>query len=617
MSQGHNRRPDGRPVCVACNSKVSRIKAPCTRPVEGHGCTGCKQYGLPCVFDGVPLPPYPGPTRAPILSTCDQCGELGLRCDFKRPCDRCHNSGAMCTGNTRYCFTRGVPGDDMYGYYLNLGFGPNGVNQVLHSQMFSWTMPSDYHVQYMRWKNEGTVNSEVNNQVNNQVVQVHQDESLAIQYSRILELAHEAATHGVPVNLRGIMEVLNRDVVAGVPSNESQGARDLMYYLGKQAVHNPGAHERKIEISEYNILYNMDDLQRLNPGTQAEYSYVAPIRDTVLIPLTRPASPGPARPSYWIPWNTKSADIQVHDNTGDYPEGSPERVDMSAIRRDPFRDHPNENAQSVLSAIPFLRIWDEGAMYAIPRACQQEYLIDGTCGNLTTRGCEDTTHTGDSIPICDTCEDDNREKFYEEFASSALQMRQYFCHQCSGSIDSLLQMTANRGCDVYYDNFMRIPLPDFTSPSLINTGLTRNVGGWRGSPLEVTGCSCGVKLLGRRLCSPHRLQHLLNLQEAVSDMKIYIESLYGKMVCPGCKSVPGINNYDFKGLPGGEGVYKAWACLACHGIVITENTTALLPRLYLTSGAPRPAPAPYGIRAEELEIAKDKLREQLASRLRF
>ncbi|KAI2772118.1 hypothetical protein F4815DRAFT_504477 [Daldinia loculata] len=576
MSYPNNRR-DWRPVCVACRSKVSGQKAPCTRPVEGHGCTGCKQYGLPCIFGGVPLPPYPGPTRAPILSTCDQCGDLGLRCDFKRPCDRCHNSGATCTGNTRYCFIRGVPGDDMYGYYLNLGFGPNGVNQVLHSPMFSWTMPGDYHLQYERWISERTVS--------NQVVEIQRDEQPADQYTQILELAQDAARHGVPVNLSGVMEVLNVDISGGVPPNESQGARDLMYYLGKQTANNPAVHERKIEISEYNILYNQEDLQRLNPGTQAEYSYIAPIRDTVLAPLTRPASPGPGRPSYWIPWNTKSADMQVYDNTGDFPEGSPERVNMSAIRRDPFREHPNENAQSVLSTIPFFRMWDEGEMYPTPRACQQEYLVDGKCGRLTTRGCEDTAHIGDSIPICDTCEEENREKFYEEFASVALQMRQYLCHLCSGSIDTLLYMTTNMGCDVYYDNPMGIPLPDFTSHSLIGTGLTK--------------------------------KHLLNLQEAVSDMKIYVDSLYGRMVCPGCKIFPGLNDYNFEGPLGGEGVYKAWICLACHGFVITENTTVLIPRLYLKSGAPTPAPAPYGIRAEELEIAKDKLRKQLASTLRF
>ncbi|KAI0130689.1 hypothetical protein F4814DRAFT_456706 [Daldinia grandis] len=558
-----------RAVCIACRSKVSGRKAPCNRPVEGHGCTGCKQYGLPCIFGGIPLPPYPGPTRAPILLPCDECTRLGLRCDFKRPCDRCHNSQTICMGSTRYCFLRGVPGDDMYGYYLNIGYGPKGVNQILHSPMFAWTMPADYHLQYVRWKNEGIMS--------NDVVDIQRDRQLETQYVQILELAQEAAKQGVPANLSGIMEVLNREVKNGVPLNESQTARDLMYYLGKQTANNPGIHERSIEISEFNILYNEADLQKLNPGTQAEYSYIAPIRDTTVGPITRPASPGPARPNYWIPWNTKSADMIVYDNTSEYPEGRPERINMSAIRRDPFREHPNENAQSVLSAIPFFRMWNEGEMYPTEKLCQQAYAIDGMCERPTRRGCEDTTHVGYGIPICDTCEGENRERFYEEFANVALQMRQYLCHQCSSGIDPLLYITTNTGCDLYYGNPMGIPMPDFTSSSLVSTGLTK--------------------------------KHLLDLQEAISDMRIYIDSLYGKMVCPVCKFWPGINDYNFQGPLGGEGALKTWICLACHGIVITENTTALIPRHYLKSGAPTPAPAPYGIRVEELEVANNKLQQ--------
>ncbi|KAI0851923.1 hypothetical protein F5Y00DRAFT_258879 [Daldinia vernicosa] len=599
-------RQAARQVCIACRSKASGLKAPCNRPVEGHGCTACKQYGLPCIFGDNPLPPYPGPTRAPVLYSCDQCKELGLRCDFKRPCDRCHNAGTRCTGSRRYCFIREVPGGDMYGYYLNLGFGPNGINQVLQTRKFGWTMPADYHVQYMRWKNEGTVPREV--------LELQGEEPLQDQYGRIVELAQDAAKHGVPANLPAIMQILSRDVKAGVPLNESQAARDLMYYLGKQTAPNPRAHERQIEISEFNILYNEADLQRLNPGTQVEYSYIAPIRDAALGPVTRPASPGPARPNYWIPWNTKSDAMVIHDNTAEYPEGRPERVNMSAIRRDPFREHPNENAQCVLSSIPFLRMWDEGEMYPTAKPCEQEYMIDymvgGKCGNPTKCGCEDTTHVGDGVPICDTCEEQNREKFYKELEITAPQMRQYLCYECSISIPHLLLLVNHMGFDVYYENPTGVQLPDFESHSLISTGLTKKVGGWKGAPLEITGCSCGVKLLGRRLCSPHRLQHLLDMQEAISNMKIYIDSMYGRSVCPVCKQRPGINEYNFEGPQGGEGVCKAWMCLVCHGFVLTENTTSVIPRFHLKPGAPKPAPAPYGIRPEELAIANDEIQKK-------
>lgn len=53
MSYPNNRR-DWRPVCVACRSKVSGQKAPCTRPVEGHGVSK-NQYPSPPTFPGISL----------------------------------------------------------------------------------------------------------------------------------------------------------------------------------------------------------------------------------------------------------------------------------------------------------------------------------------------------------------------------------------------------------------------------------------------------------------------------------------------------------------------------------------------------------------------------------
>lgn len=82
---------------------------------------------------------------------CVPCMENGRRCDAKRPCDSCVANHDRCTGNSSRCFWRGVAGDEMYGYYLTLGFGPGGVNDPPTGPPDQrWEMPDDYHIQYVQ-----------------------------------------------------------------------------------------------------------------------------------------------------------------------------------------------------------------------------------------------------------------------------------------------------------------------------------------------------------------------------------------------------------------------------------------------------------------------------------
>ncbi|KAK6955658.1 hypothetical protein Daesc_003301 [Daldinia eschscholtzii] len=440
------------------------------------------------------------------------------------------------------------------------------------------------------------------------IVSIARNESVEDQYTRTLQQLKDAMNQGIPINVDGLLKALQNEVDNHVPLHESQVARDLLVYLSKRPTDMYPVLELPIQKGEFNIFFNEVDLQRLNPGSQAEYSHIAPIRNVVSRVPSHATTPGPARPQYWIPWTTKSEDIPIFDNTTYYPEGRPERINLSAIRREPFRDHPNENAESVLSTIPFLRLWDEGEMYPTDRPCQQE-THTGVCGNPTLRGCEDTSHIGDGTPICDECEATNREKFYAEFSIIALQLRQYLCHQCSNGNFSVMKRLEGTGNKVYYVSPPGEGVPDYTSDSVVSTGLTQKVGGYMGAPLEITGCECGMKLLGRRLCSPHRLQHLLNMQEAASDMRIYIDSVWGKQVCPLCKINPGINDYDFKGVVGGENGDRIWVCLVCHSYVFTGNTTGLLPRRWTLGEKGNDeyhlAPPPYAIRKEE-QVNADK-----------
>ncbi|OTB16176.1 hypothetical protein K445DRAFT_11142 [Daldinia sp. EC12] len=556
-------RPQSKSVCTLCRSRVSGHKTKCNRPMEGHGCTACKRYGLPCVFGGVALPTYPGPVKRQLdLSICDGCKELGARCDLKRPCDRCHSSGRPCTGEFRHCFHRGVPGDDMYGYYLNLGFGPGGVDHVHYNPLFAWEMPYNYNLEYLDWEKRKALS--------NEVVKVQRNDSVEDQYTRTLQQLKDAVNQGVPINVDGLLKALQNDVDNHVPLHESQVARDLLVYLSKRPTDIYPVLELPVQKGEFNIFFNEADLQRLNPGSQAEYSHIAPIRNIVSRVPSHSTTPGPARPQYWIPWTTKSEDIPIFDNTMYYPEGRPERINLSAIRREPFRDHPNENAESVLSTVPFLRLWDEGEMYPTDRPCQQE-TNTGVCGKATLRGCEDTSHIGDGTPICDECEATNREKFYAEFSIIALQLRQYLCHQCSNGNFSVMKRLEGTGSKVYYVSPPGEGVADYTSDSVVSTGLTQ--------------------------------------KEAASDMRIYMDSVWGKQVCPLCKINPGINDYDFKGVVGGENGDRIWVCLVCHSYVFTGNTTGLLPRRWTLGEKGNDeyhlAPPPYAIRKEE-QVNADK-----------
>ncbi|KAI0843631.1 hypothetical protein F5Y06DRAFT_8013 [Hypoxylon sp. FL0890] len=139
------------------------------------------------------------------------------------------------------------------------------------------------------------------------------------------------------------------------------------------------------------------------------------------------ASPGPARPQYWIPWNATSQDMEVRDNGNIYPLNHPERVDLSLLQRDPFMRHPAINGESELSRIPFWRQWDNAVMYDEYRECQVESHAAKVCGRPTRSGCEDYSHYGDGMPICDECERESRNKFLGSFQDIVMTMRQYLC----------------------------------------------------------------------------------------------------------------------------------------------------------------------------------------------
>lgn len=116
-----------------------------------------------------------------------------------------------------------------------------------------------------------------------------------------------------------------------------------------------------------------------------------------------------------------------------------------------------------------------------------------------------------------------------------------------------------------------------------------------------------MKLLGRRICRPHRLQYMLNIETMISRMREYCKSVYGRMVCPLCRQRPGIDSYGFQGRDGGVDPFRstpafhAWACLNCHGYVLNRGG-GIIPIDHLTTIRHPHAPAPYSVRDQEREI---------------
>ncbi|KAI1412331.1 hypothetical protein F5Y13DRAFT_199964 [Hypoxylon sp. FL1857] len=601
-------------VCLACNSRVSGNKGKCSRPEPGRGCRSCREMGLVCVYEGQYLLPCPlaAAPRATNPTACTECQLEGRRCDFKRPCDRCFDVGRECTGPNRGCFHRGVESDSFYGYYLNLGYGPMGVDDR-NTIPGKWIMSDEYHLEYLEWKT-----SFRNNSLLAELTPAPPTgRTIAEDYQQLLQLAANATQRGVSLNMNAVRERLQQDLQASIPLNESQSARDLGFYIKLQTTayakdNNPRYNEAALSITPITGLFADIILRRaLNPGGNRDYNWIAPLRNVVSTPEERPKSPGSARPLYWIPWNTTNQQAQIIDNSNLFPADHPERVDMRKLVRNPFMEHPVENGESVLSSIPFWRYWENGIMYFNDRPCQEESHSGMSCQKPTRAGCEDYTHFGEGMPICEESEQTSRTKFLAAFNPLVMNMRQYLCWECTTGSFPILTHLAGSGAKVYYDISQGGNLPDFRAESLVATGLSQWSGGHYGPPLEITGCSCAMKLFGRRICSPHRLHYLMLMEETISSMRAYCQGLYGKAVCPSCRKNAGIDAYQFQGTAGGQNAaFISWVCLVCQGWVFVPKSDASkgpLPMNHLLQIYDEHAPIPYNCIENDKHAAAGRL----------
>ncbi|RYP11100.1 hypothetical protein DL764_000258 [Monosporascus ibericus] len=387
------------------------------------------------------------------------------------------------------------------------------------------------------------------------------------------DLSHAAA--GFPFD--EIYQQLRNDIAQGVPSHQSTGVDVIRRFLAQgraNAENHPPNNLKQLAIRSPPHI-NHDALKVLSPGAR-------PIRLTAAFPpVSRPFSPGPMAPVFDFGNSMRVAENNVFDNFNVYPAGHPERIDMGRVRRLP--QHPNPLPEPCLADIAFVR---QGPLEELPGMSQgcDEWRDGAKCGRFTLDRCASKWHNG-AVPICDDCNNDSKDRLWNGWAvgDATQSMRAYLCHTClpkaaqpqtydrtgfrvwgfepgAGGIDPTVQ--SRRGTDLN-------PLDNANNGNIEGENVaTVTLGGFCGPPLPITGCSCGKKLFGTRICTPHRTQHVIDMRAEADRIREYVKDFHGKMVCPLCRVNAGVDAYGFEGEEGGYGQRLAWACLACHGFVL-------------------------------------------------
>ncbi|KAI1416900.1 hypothetical protein F5Y13DRAFT_153291 [Hypoxylon sp. FL1857] len=376
------------------------------------------------------------------------------------------------------------------------------------------------------------------------------------------------------LNVENIRWFLRNDMFAGLPAANSPAFAAIQYFLGQRY----GA-TRQATISSVPVTLpaNVDPavVSQFNPGN-------APIRNVTSVPTNRPSSPGPIQAVHSGQAPVANV-VQALMNA--LPEGHPARpIVQNTVR--PVPSHPNPAPIPVLSTIPFTRILNDGRLTARPimRCFERKEGQETFCGKPASAVCEDTTHIHSGFPLCDDCELESRDRILGELKNLSTSLRSYACAECCRKFSTEPQRFANSGCRVWGFSsdlnstvpiMVRLPRAPFTT-----------VGGFQGvEPLPVTGCSCASKLIDRRLCSPHRLQHIVNLRQAADALDTHVMQSYGTTkICPSCRVLPSVDAFNFQGPHGNEGGSIVWFCKGCHDVVVAPNQHA--PPVPLTQAAP-------------------------------
>lgn len=382
-------------------------------------------------------------------------------------------------------------------------------------------------------------------------------------YAEIFEGAYRLVHEGHQIlNLDNMRQVLRNDLFSGLAAATSFSLQLMREFLEERH----SAPQRGVHAAVPVSLPSTIDLgsaSRLNPGN-------APIQNVMLTPPNRPHSPGPLSA---IHNDGMAIDQVVHRFLNTFPEGHLARPAARAIIR-PGPPHPNPTPLPILATIPTQRILGpDGKISDTPnmQCLEHKGHHNPACGKPTAAVCEDTTHPRPGFAVCDDCERESRIRFAAEMDMLAERLRSYACEACCKILSvtpATFQGSGRRvwGYPPEQDNVT-------SSKVMLSIAPFVTIGGFQGvDPLPVTGCACATKVFDRRLCSPHRLQHIIRLRQAVDSIDTFLVQTYGTTkICPNCQCLPSIDAFGFRGPAGNEGGARAYFCKGCHEAVILRN----------------------------------------------
>ncbi|KAI1430299.1 hypothetical protein F5Y12DRAFT_15744 [Xylaria sp. FL1777] len=518
---------------------------------QHYGCSQCRYYGLVCVVDDIALPPNPdAKKRVPNIVRCWECRRHGTNCERARPCSACMSRGTPFACDAEHkagTFKRGVGyGTELYAYISTLlGGGPTGVNCHPDERYPNpYDQPPTYHIDYVRWLNGGPIPMPPG--YSGPIPDIPRP-NLKL---RILSLP-------LPVQRSPNPASLPARTPASLPAPSpapllapilAQPFQPLPAWVTAQAPNLDLAAVPSQVISRPVIIppdVDQNEIAYLGQGATTIFNLVPDLNlATILNALFVP-------PVLTLYDTTGSEPVTMAHLT--FPPDHPEYADLSLLVIPP-PDHPNP------AGIPsFLTVLEEAvsdSQLSTVGNCMEQKGPD-RCGKVTLAVCEDMAHDKISpFPLCGECINNSKVRFEPALANIARELRAYACGPCAAAAQDPNSFEG-KGFRVW-----GFPQNAFDGHQDIgkSTGM--------GLPLRLTGCNCATKLLDRRLCTAHRLEHFLDMRAKAQRMRQYVTSLFGRRACPFCLSRVGVDARNFSDEQGIPFPNLMYTCMACFGVVL-------------------------------------------------
>ncbi|KAI1133690.1 hypothetical protein F5Y10DRAFT_283961 [Nemania abortiva] len=479
------------------------------------GCTVCTMWGLVCCVEDIALPPRPTiPPGKLSFRTCQACWDNKTKCDKTFPCSACfydRNDTGSCVRRTGTygCVDRDFAvGTELYPYVSMFGGGPRGINDP-HSYDRVYTLPRDFHIQVVHWLKGGPL-------------------PLPPGY----DIDPNQAPPRPQINLRVLPFELP------TPLHAVQWR--TLFQMQRQA---EKIMEERAESTHRAILIPPDDefgVGDLLPKVCTMlYKVSQDLRDNL------PLSPGPATTVFELDLDVDlAAPAQL-------PPDHPEYANLSLVSNIPPQ-HPNPTGTPAIRSIPYSF---QNSISGHGFACEEQLAAQtGWCKKPARMCCEDLSHV-QPLPVCDQHNNHTAAIVDQLIKLISLSLRAYACSGCA--------TTAATSFNVYDQK--RIKVYGLPPHSLQNASLNMP------EVLPTTGCTCRDKIIGRTLCTGHRLEHFLDIRFRAQAMYDYVVERRGRFLCPFCEARVGDDEYNFTDVNGVPSNNVAYTCMSCLGVVVLSG----------------------------------------------